>query len=737
MATVLTWFRNEILTQHERWVLWLPVPLACGIGFYFSLQAEPSFLLGPVMLGLVGVLCGAFYRDRRFLPLWLGVFLFTLGFSAAQFRTAQIAAPVLYKKTYPVTLSGRVVEIDPLPQTNRIVLENLSVVSGRIWQDKLPDRVRLKLKRADATLPAAGDVIEVKAVLLPLSPPVLPYAFDFQRFAFFDRLGATGYAIGDVTVTVPAASGEYFFSKLRRTIRARVEASVTDPGHAGLLTAFMIGESHGIPEDIWDIARLSGIAHLIAISGSHFILIAGVPFFLVRFLLAGIPFVALRYPIKKIAAVVAMAVSVFYMLLIGAPIPAQRAVLTVTIVMLAIILDRDPLSLRLAAFSALFILLLEPESLVGASFQLSFAAIVALIAFYEATRTWWQEKFREPDWPRRWSFYLIGCFATTLVASTATAPFAMYHFSRIPLVAGWVANMVAVPISSFITFPLCLIACVLMPFGLEKPALIAADKSLDIVMSVAAEVAGWPSASLTVDAWPVGILVMLTLGGLWFLLWQGRLRYIGLAVFVMGFFCIPLTPRPDMLIAESGRLVAVRSDDGKLWLSTARAEKFMRREWIVREGSRGHAFFPTRKDDIPVEWISCEKSGDICRLNWRGKSILTLDGEPVPAGISCPDIIISSQAIEESHCNGQSKIIDRRFLRQTGTIAAFMDDNGHLEIKAVHATRGVRPWAPKPRPWKTRAEWEQERASRNGSISETQTSEERQEKSAEPEDAAD
>lgn len=654
-------FHDGILRQRDRWVFWLPVPLGLGIIWYFALKSEPPVMMGLSALGLLLVLFGAFYRNKAWLPVWMAFILIALGFVAAQWRTAQVEAPVLQKKSYPVTLQGRVVQVDPLPKAYRIVLDGIAVTGGKIWQDTLPERVRIKLKNNDPAVPSAGDVISVKAVLAPISGPVLPGAFDFQRYAYFKKLGATGYAIGDLSVVEPRQEG-FFFDRMRRYIRDRIEADVANKDHAALITAFMIGESNGISEKLREICQKSGIAHLIAISGSHFVLIAGFPFFLIRALLAAVPFAALRWPIKKIAAAGAIAVSIFYMLLIGAPIPAQRAVLSVSVIMLAIMLDRDPFTLRLAAFSAFVILLLEPESLLGASFQLSFAAIVALIAFYEATRTWWQKHFREENVLRRYSFYLVGCFMTTLVASAATSLFALYHFSNMPLLAGLVANMVAVPITTFVTFPIGLLACLLMPLGLEKWPLWVTEKSLDIVMLVAEDVTKWPQASFHVDAWPLWLLGLFSFGGLWVCFWQGRLRWLGLGPILATLVMIPLTPRPDVLISDNSALFAVRRDDGVLQISTARAEKFIRGEWVEREGGRGVSYW----DDIDA----CESS-ESCALAASGQMISVADNT----------VMLHD-----------GRLITNEDTRRSGAIVVYLNAEGGYEIRSVRDSRGVRPW---------------------------------------------
>lgn len=678
MASPLTQFLTTLEEQRSRWIFWLPVPMGAGIAAYFNLTTEPPVYLGAAGLAGFVVLSGAFYRSRILFPLWLALLMILIGFTAAQVRTWSVETPMLHKKTYPVTVSGRVIDIDPLPKANRIVLDHIDVVDGKIWQRPLPDKVRIKLKGNDPTIPAAGDMMKVKGILQPISPPVMPGAFDFQRYAFFEQLGATGYAIGDLEITQKRDDG-FFFEKLRRIIRARIYAAASDPDHAALLTAFMVGESRSIPERVWDTARKSGIAHLIAISGSHFVMIAGFPFFLIRALLAAIPFIALRWPIKKIAAVGAILASIFYMLLIDSPIPAQRAVISVCVVMVAIMFDRDPFTQRLAAFSALVIMLLEPESLMGPSFQLSFAAIVALIAFYESTRDYWHRQFKDPNFFRRICFMLIGCFMTTLVASSATAPFSLYHFSAIPFIAGLAANMIAVPVSSFITFPAGLLGCLLMPLGLEKPLLVISEKSLDLIMTMAETVTHWSFGSFHGGGWPGAFLAAVALGGLWICFWQGRIRWLGVAPIVIVMILIPFIPRPDVLVSDNGRLYAVRTADGGLWLSSRRIERFVAGEWQKREGAAG--------EDISSP-LTCDDTACIYAAKNRKVSFVN-DASALDADCETSDVIVTERS-SLSCASGKAIVINRETLRAQGAQAIYLETP--VRIETVNGQRGRRPW---------------------------------------------
>lgn len=695
----LSLFGNQLLAQRDRWVLWLPVPLGSGIIYYFTLTSEPPAIAGATALVLSLLVAAAFYRNKAFLYAWAPVILIALGFTAAQGRTWLVEAPVLHKRTYPVTIEGKVVSVDPMPKSYRIVLEHIAVRQGHIWQDDLPRRVRVRLKPNDAAEPQEGDIVAVKAILQPLSPPVLPGAFDFQRYAFFQQLGATGYALGDLQLVQRHETG-YFFDRLRRYIRERIEDNVVNKEHAALITAFMVGESNGISAHTWDICRRSGIAHLIAISGSHFVLIAGLPFFLIRALLAAIPFIALRWPIKKIAAACAIAISVFYMMLIGAPIPAQRAVMSVTVVMIAIMLDRDPFTLRLASFSALLILLIEPESLMGASFQLSFAAIVALIAFYEMTREWWIRRFRDENIVRRYASYLIGCAMTTVVASTATSVYALYNFARMPLLAGLAANIVAVPITSFVTFPVGLFAGLMMPLGLEKYPLWVMEKSIDVVMWTAEAVVDWPYAAWQGGAVPAWFLVPVTLGGLWICFWRGRMRAFGALPIMLAIAILPLTPRPDVLVAENAGIFAVRDVEGKLWFSSGRKEKFVRNEWLqLQGGAEEYGIWP-ENGTAGNGFLSCD--GGACEYKMNGQSVSFIrQPEALPNACSKSGIVFSALPLKGETCRYQSILRDKWDIWRQGAQAVYAEPEG-LRIQTVLNTRGVRPWTGKRSRWPVR-----------------------------------
>ncbi len=682
---------TSLLKQRERWILWIPVAIAAGVGGYFSLHFEPPLWAGLAALGVLIAVIAPFYRNKAALLLWLPFFLMVLGFTAAQWRTWAVTAPVLERKTYPLVLQGQVAAVDALPEGYRIVLDGVHYdTEKRPPQEVMPATVRIKLKKSSLP-PAAGDVVRLKAMLLPLSPPVLPGAYDFQRHTFFSGIGATGFAISDMEIITAADKG-FFFDFLRRYIRTHIKDGMENSDAAAITIALLDGEDKDISKETYDTIRIAGIAHLIAISGLQITLVTGFLFFAVRALLASIPYIALRYPVKKITAFIAMCGAIFYMMLIGSSISAERSVIMVCVVMTAIMLDRDPFTLRLAAFAAAAILLFQPENLFGPGFQMSFAAVVALIAFYESTREWWSRDYKQRRWFARAGLYVLGSMATTLVATMATAAFALYHFLRTPLFPGLIANLVAVPLSSFVTMPAAITGCFLMPLGLEKIPLKIAEWSVIVIMKTAETVSQWPHAVYHVDAWPLWVLVMMCSGGLWICLWRDKIRWLGMLPVLAGVMLIPLTPRADILVSADGKLFAVRDDSGILRISSGKAQKFAQQIWIEREAEPGYDFWS--KENGPQEGspLSCDEGACLYR---RKGHLVSFVKEYTVLAQDCAeaDIVISNLYIKRDMCPQPKLLFDKIAFRYRGAHALYFGDDGAVTVRTVDAERGDRPWS--------------------------------------------
>jgi competence protein ComEC len=676
-----------VLSERERWPLWVPVLLGAGIGGYFALPAEPAHWSG---IGASAICLAVTLASRRRPALMLAALaglLVGAGFAAAQLRSHLAAAPVLDGRYGPAPVFGLVVQVEDLAGGPRVTLEQVALEG--FSPERTPQRVRVKLRRGDRA--AVGARIEVFAKLSQPFAPAAPGAYDFQRSAWFRGLGGTGFALGPVR---PAAgkgvsSLRLRLAGLRHRMAERIRGAL--PGQTGAIAAaLMTGDRSAISERSLHSMRDSGLAHLLAISGLHLGLVAATLFFGLRAVLALSERLALRHPIKKWAAAAAIVGSFGYLLLAGAPVPTQRAFLMTGLVLTAILLDREAISMRLVAWAAVVVLLMAPESLLGASFQMSFAAVVALVAFYEAARGRLQNL--RSGWPGglvgRVVFYAGGVATTTVIASVATGLIGLHHFGRIA-VYGLPANILAVPITALWTMPWAVIAALLMPFGLEGAALAAMGWGIDAVLWVASGVAGWPGAVRHVPAMPVAGLVMVALGGLWVCLWARGWRYLGLVAVLAGVMTVPLNRGPDIILSGDAKLMAARLSDGRLSLSDRRRNQFMAGIWLERNGQSGADVWPAGGSS-PDASLSCDTLG--CSYRAAGLEIALLrDGHAIDEDCRRADVLVSAVPVR-GRCPNPFLVIDRFDLWRGGSTALWVDREG-VRVRTVADKQGNRPWS--------------------------------------------
>jgi competence protein ComEC len=692
--------------EQDRLALWLPVGLGVGIGIYFALADEPTWWTGTL---LVAAATGLLAALRLATPsgaarVAAGALLaVTVGFAAAQMRAAQVAAPVLESRIGPVSLQGRVVLVETLPagEGARITLDRVRL--SQILPERTPEYLRVRVKRIPAEPLVPGDWIAARAMLSPPPAPAAPGAYDFQRHAYFRSLGAVGYVVGGVTRTARAeesvgGDGEFWraLERLRQDLTLRIQAAL--PGANGAVAAaLMTGDRSAIPASVNDAMRDSGLVHLLSISGLHVGLVAAILFVGLRAALALVPLLALNYPIKKWAATAAIPGTLAYAALAGMAAPTQRAVIMVGLVMTAVLVDRRALTMRTLAWAAAAILLLQPESLFNPGFQMSFAAVCALIAVYE-----WRGEHGDPaeraGWMRAALAAIIAVAMTSLVATLATAPYAIHHFNRFA-VYGLVANMIAVPLTSFWIMPWAVLAFALMPFGLEAWALLPMGLGVEGLVAIAETVAAWPGAGILAPAMPMWGLVLATLGGLWLCLMRGRRRYAGAPTLALGLASALLTTPPDVLIDADGRLLAVRTEQGGLALSAPRGNRLSRESWLrlagVEEGDA--APWPGPGEGDGRARLGCDAQGCIVRAHGRVVALARERGALIDDCVRA-DLVVSTVPAKRlcARLGREAEtVIDRWDLRAKGAHAIWIRPDG-IRVAAVNDTRGNRPWVQRP-----------------------------------------
>ncbi len=673
----LTWLSDALQAQRGHLFPWVPVLYGMGIGAYFAAGSEP----GPVFwaaLGAAGALSALLALTvARQSILLLALMAMIAGFGVAGLRTATVDAPVLGFRYYG-PIEGRVVGIDR-SQSDKTRLTLDRVVLRDVAPDRTPARVRVSLHGEQGfTVPEPGLTVILTGHLSAPEGPVEPGGFDFQRMAFFDGLGAVGYTRTPVLVLRPAAEGRAGLAVYRARMAITAEVIEGVGGQAGgFAAAITTGHRADIDAPTLDALRASSLQHILSISGLHMVLVTGFVFAAVRGGLALIPPLALRWPLKKIAALAALASGAAYLALSGADVPAERAFVQVAVVLAAVLLDRRALTLRAVALAALIVLSWRPEALTEPGFQMSFAATVALVAAFGALRE--AERTRVPRWLRPAAATLL----SSAVAGAATGPFAAAHFNQIPHY-GMLANMLAVPVMGVVIMPAAVLAAVLAPVGLHGIGLAIMRPGIEWILWVARWVAALPGALSFAASPPAFVVPMLALGGLWVVLWQGRARALGVLPVVAGFVFWAGGERPAVLISPSGALVGVEGPEGRA-LSKPRGDGFAAQSWLENDGDPVDQIAAAarpgfRDEDGMLRFGSGALAGVV--LTGRGAS------ERLPAACATGDLVIyGGEAAPPQGC----RIVDALRLGEQGAIALY-DAPGGPRIVTVRDSVGRRPW---------------------------------------------
>ena len=545
-------------------------------------------LLGLVVWGLALVLA-------RITPhLRVGVILLSLpvlGFAAAGLRSHWVAAPVLDQRMY-TTITGQVIHKDQsFSGRPRVIVKTHTL--GRLPQLRTPHFVRVALhNKWQAETPDIGHIISITAHLAPPPGPVEPHAFDFQRAAWFQRLGAVGYAHAPFVIwdQPPISSPRTWVGVARFRVADMFERRLS-PDAWGVAAAITVGLRGNIAPDRLSDLRRANLAHLLAISGLHMGMIMTLAFVFIRALGALWPQVSLRFEVKKIAAAVAIITGAAYLLFSGQSVATQRAFVMAAVMFTAILVDRRAISIRTLALAACVILLVWPETLSTPGFQMSFAATLALIVSFGFLN---DHQLLAKNRIVRW---VMASVISALVAGTATMPFAAAHFNQIPHY-GVLANVVAVPIMGLVVMPGVLLATILAPIGLEGLGLYLVDTGLNAILWVARQVASLPHATTMIKAPGPGALGLIGLGGALFVVMQGYWRGVGvlMVVFAAGQWWV--ADRPVVVMTQNAEQIGILHN-GQRPVWKPNRQKFAASVWLRRDGAGDQNLIELRPSDVP------------------------------------------------------------------------------------------------------------------------------------------
>lgn len=665
---------------------WLPVAFGAGIAAYFTADREPLWWAAS---GFAAVTLAIAFVARKHpfgFPLALGLATFAAGFCIATLNSLRIDHPVLRTPTWSAEVSGFVEVREERAKSDRIVVRVHKFEAPRITEK--PERVRVSVRRG--TAPSVGAFVAFKAHLAPPLEPLRPGGYDFARDLYFQEIGASGYVLGRIrTESAPVEPG------LRLSYAAAVDAlrdgmdnriRTVLPGDRGsIASALITGKRDAISPAVNEAMYISSLAHVLSISGYHMTVVAGMMFFVIRALLALMPSLALTRPIKKWAALGALGAATFYLVVSGSAVATQRSYIMVAIVLIGVMADRPAITFRTLTIAALIVMALTPQTLVHPSFQMSFAATLALVALYQTSLRWQADAgsplaARIALWGGREIAALI---LASLVAGLATTPFAAYHFHRVAPY-GVIANLFAMPVVSVVVMPMGVAGALTMPFGFDAVFWKLMGLGLDWMIAVALWVTQLPGAVGPMPAFGVGPLLLVTLGLLLLCLLRSPLRWSGATCVIVSAVWALATPQPDALIAGDGQTAAVRGAAGRLVFLQRARDSFAVREWLAADGDmRGTT--GAELDD----GVRCDATGCTATLRDGRTVAFALSVEAFSEDCARAAIVLSSRTAPGT-C--RTTFIDRPAWQRHGAAALYINGDG-FDIAVSRPVTQDRPWA--------------------------------------------
>lgn len=688
LARLRVWAAQE--AAPGRLLIWLAVAFGLGVALYFTAAHEPQLWAAALAFAGASAVVIAFRQRGVSVLIALGIAAVAAGFFLATLRASRLDHPILQRPAFGATLTGFVEAREERERSDRIVLRihTIEGTSGEKLQ-----RVRIAVRKG--TAPPVGSFVALKARLSPPPAPLRPGGYDFARDLYFHRIGAVGFALGKITTAAAPLPPDLrlraaaWIDQLRDGIDRRIRMALTGDARA-IAAALITGKRDAISSPVNDAMYVSSLAHVLSISGYHMAVVAGVVFFLLRAVLALNPTLAEHAPIKKWAAAAALFAAAFYLVLSGAEVATQRAFVMTAIVLAGVMLDRSALTLRTLAIAALVVMVATPEAIVHPSFQMSFAATLALIATYERGLPWILSGGRSSLGARvaLWGGReIVALVLASLVAGLATTPYAAYHFHRVAPY-GVIANLLAMPVISGFVMPVGLFAVAAMPFGFDGPLWWLMGVGIDWMTGVALWTAGLPGAVGRMSAFGVVPLLAATLGLIMLCLLRSPLRFAGVALLVIAAMLALATPRPDVLVAANGEAVAVRGGaDGRLSVLTNARRSFAVRDWLAADGDPRASNEPALADG----W-SCDPVGCIAKLADGAVVAMARSAAAFADDCTRAALIIT---MRDPPADCAAAVIDRDMLQRSGSLALTRAANGWKVVPARKPGED-RPWARAP-----------------------------------------
>uniref|UniRef100_A0A3B0J0N6 ComE operon protein 3 n=1 Tax=Wolbachia endosymbiont of Aleurodicus floccissimus TaxID=2152762 RepID=A0A3B0J0N6_9RICK len=663
---IVNYIHNNLCNEKYNLILWFPVFQCAGILTYFSLNFEPScaftisifLLLSPIL-----ILIATLYR--KYVILCISLIAVLIGFTTSKFRTDSVNTSLLGKERYVKDIVATVKDISNKGSYEQFLLYEIKNTKFKL------DNIRISVRTKVEEGIKIGDQVKLSAKLFPLKIAPSEYAYDFARIAYYQKVSSTGFATSKIVLYKKAEARKFqeYIESFRQYIYENLQQNTKKP-HADIISALLIGKKDGIDQKTMNAIRDSGIAHLFAISGLHLSFVAGLFFIVFRNLFAISETLTLKYNTKKISAFLTILPTTFYLLITGMQISAQRAYIMVILVLVAIMIERKYRGLIAIAFAASVILIVEPEAILKPGFQMSFSAVLALVASYQINAN---KLFKI-----KIIKYFVSIMISSVIASLATVPYTICNFNYFSI-SGIITNLIAIPIVTLIIIPLGIIYVLLIPLGIEWIITLLIERPIDSVLYITNAIASLQYLVIPIHTFPASSIVIITLGLLWLCLWERNWRFFGIFFIVLGIFSSAMYRTPDILVSADN--AAVKEDDNLLYSLTRKNRNFVVKTWAKQNGQNqivNHTKYHNSNKRLKYSCIYSKENDRSVLLAYKKEDIME----------SCDNVNLIIQLSKFNYPACNTKTIKYADLEAYGTHSVWLTDGG---IK-VSKVRSNRPW---------------------------------------------
>jgi competence protein ComEC len=690
--------RNYLLEhEQDRLFLFAPVFFGIGICFYFSLFNEPPLKLAIIAFAVCAILFAIYFYKLREISLFLSAcLLISSGFLLANLRTISQKSVVIDADLGVVWVRGEVENIKAAEYGSKIILKKLNLWQpdyGKFDALETPVKIRLSSRIKQPENIKVGDYIQVKAILNPPEKlPIFLTGYDFAKVAYFNQIGGVGFTIAPIKILEPAPANLAATEKLKEYFKQKLFANTTPNDNTAINYALTTGDDSFISDATKQQIRDASLGHILAVSGLHMSLVMAGVFIIIRGLLAFIPALALRFNIKKFAAFAAIIIGYYYLKFTNFPVSAERSYIMASVFFVAILFDRLNSPMRPLALAALILLGLQPEAIFDAGFQMSFAAVGGLIFLYEITKKdesnddeFLERKYKN-SFLKNSAKYFAFLIVSSIVAGAATLPFSIYHFGRYSNY-GVLANLFAIPVSTYIIMPLCFVAFLFVNTPLFGFFAGLANTASGWLIDISNYFNSFPKHIVLTPFIPFSFLAIITLlfCGLFFLKSRRRIYFL-VPIFVMFILIFNynkiFSSTPDFVISEKN--FVIKNSSGNYFFASGKSS-FKGKVWQGKLATQQPEKLKNLNDNCTAKICYFENF---------------LIAKQKPQNVNCDDFEYLINLSNESFCE-QKTIVTKEQIKQNGTYLIWKnqtdkntDKNNSktLKIKSMRNYEGYRPW---------------------------------------------